>query len=159
MMGKRFHVPFVVLACLLTVTPALAHDSWISRGGFRGPKNGEWCCGANDCFVVSSQSVRVNGTGYELSQTKETVAAGPAKVAQLELKGELVAVVPSWLIAKNAAGDYKLYNVQPGRKAIVDGVPKTLDQLQVGTMLTSTATTTPVNPAARACRTEAAREP
>jgi hypothetical protein len=72
MMGKRLHVLFVVFACLLTVTPALAHESWISRGGFRGPKNGEWCCGANDCFVVSSQSVRVNGVGYELP-TKETV--------------------------------------------------------------------------------------
>ena len=73
MMGKCVHVPFVVLACLLTVTPALAHDSWISRGGFRGPKNGEWCCGASDCFVVSSQSVRVNGVGYELAPTQETV--------------------------------------------------------------------------------------
>ena len=73
MMGKRVHVPFVVLACLLTVTPALAHESWIARGGFRGPKNGEWCCGANDCFVVSSQSVKVNGVGYELAQTRETV--------------------------------------------------------------------------------------
>jgi hypothetical protein len=73
MMGKRLSVPFVVLACLLNVTPAFAHDSWISRGGFRGPKNGEWCCGANDCFVVSAMSVKVNGVGYELSQTKETV--------------------------------------------------------------------------------------
>jgi hypothetical protein len=73
MMGKRVHVPFVALACLLTLTPVLAHDNWISRGGFRGPKNGEWCCGANDCFVVSAQSVRVNGAGYELAQTKETV--------------------------------------------------------------------------------------
>ncbi len=38
----------------------------------------------------------------------------------------------NWLIAKDPAGYYKLYNVEPGRKAIVDGVPKTLDQLQAG---------------------------
>jgi hypothetical protein len=73
MINKRVRMPFVILVALLSVTPAFAHDSWISRGGFRGPKNGEWCCGANDCFVVTAQSVRVNGTGYVLSQTKETV--------------------------------------------------------------------------------------
>lgn len=73
MIARCLRVPFVALACLLTVTPALAHDSWIARGKFRGPKNGEWCCGAHDCFVVAASTVRVNGTGYELSQTKETV--------------------------------------------------------------------------------------
>ena len=48
----------------------------------------------------------------------------------------------NWLIAKDLAGNYKLYNVQPGRKAIVDGVAQSLDQLKLGTMLTSTASTT-----------------
>jgi hypothetical protein len=75
-------------------------------------------------------------------QTKETVPGGPAAVETKQVKGELVAKGSNWLIAKDLAGNYKLYNVQPGRKAIVDGVPKTLDQLQEGTMLTSTATTT-----------------
>ena len=76
------------------------------------------------------------------AQTKETVPAGPASVKTTQVKGELVAKGSNWLIAKDPAGYYKLYAVQAGRKAIVDGVPKTLDQLQVGTMLTSTATTT-----------------
>ena len=58
------------------------------------------------------------------------------------MKGELVAKGSNWLIAKDTLGYYKLYAVQPGRKAIVDGVPTTLDQLKLGTMLTSTATTT-----------------
>jgi hypothetical protein len=78
----------------------------------------------------------------QATQTKETVPAGPAKVKTVQVKGELVAKGSDWLIAKDAAGYYKLYSVQPGRKAIVDGVPKTLDQLENGTMLTSTATTT-----------------
>jgi hypothetical protein len=73
MIRKRLHVPFALFACLLTVAPAFAHESWIARGGFRGPKNGEWCCGANDCFIVSATSIKVNAAGYVLLQTKETV--------------------------------------------------------------------------------------
>ena len=78
----------------------------------------------------------------QATQTKETVPGGPATVKAKQVKGELVAKGSNWLIAKDPAGNYKLYNVQPGRKAIIDGVPKTLDQLKVGTLLTSTATTT-----------------
>jgi hypothetical protein len=63
-------------------------------------------------------------------------------VKTVQVKGELVARGSNWLIAKDPAGYYKVYAVQPGGKAIVDGVPKALDQLQLGTMLTSTATTT-----------------
>jgi hypothetical protein len=78
----------------------------------------------------------------QATQTKETVPGGPASVKTAQVKGELVAKGSNWLIAKDSLGFYKLYSVQPGRKAIVDGVPTTLDQLKVGTMLTSTATTT-----------------
>ena len=78
----------------------------------------------------------------QATQTKETVSGGTAKVKTSQVKGELVAKGSNWLIAKDAVGNYKLYSVQAGRKAIIDGVPKTLDQLQLGTMLTSTATTT-----------------
>jgi hypothetical protein len=78
----------------------------------------------------------------QATQTKETVPAGPAKVQTVQVKGELVAKGSNWLIAKDLAGYYRLYNVPAGRKAIIDGVPKTLDDLKIGTMLTSTATTT-----------------
>jgi hypothetical protein len=78
----------------------------------------------------------------QATEKKETVPGGPASVKTTQVKGELVAKGSNWLIAKDPAGNYKLYNVQPGRKAIVDGVPKTLDEIKVGTMLTSTATTT-----------------
>jgi hypothetical protein len=78
----------------------------------------------------------------QATQTKETVPGGAASVKTTQVKGELVAKGSNWLIAKDPAGAYKLYNVQAGKKAIIDGVPKTLDQLQIGTMLTSTATTT-----------------
>jgi hypothetical protein len=78
----------------------------------------------------------------QVSQTKETVPGGTAKVKTSQVHGELVAKGSNWLIAKDLHGNYKLYNVEPGRKAIVDGVSKGLDELQMGTMLTSTATTT-----------------
>jgi len=82
------------------------------------------------------------GAAAQATQTKETLPAGPAHVKTVQVKGELVARGSNWLIARDPAGYYKVYGVEPGRKAIVDGVPKTLDQLQLGTMLTSTATTT-----------------
>jgi len=78
----------------------------------------------------------------QTTQTKETVPGGPAKVKTVELKGEVIATGSTWLIARNPAGLYHIYDVKPGRKAIVDGVPKTVDQLQVGTMLTAMYTTT-----------------
>lgn len=82
------------------------------------------------------------GAAAQATQTKETVPGGPATIKAKQVSGELVAKGSNWLIAKDAAGNYKLYNVQPGRKAIVDGVSQSLDQLKVGTWLTSTATTT-----------------
>jgi hypothetical protein len=44
-------VPVLALASV-----AFAHDSWISRGGFKNPA-GEWCCGDNDCFAIPADSV------------------------------------------------------------------------------------------------------
>ncbi len=82
------------------------------------------------------------GAAAQATQTKETVPGGPATIKAKQVSGELVAKGSNWLIAKDAAGNYTLYNVQPGRKAIVDGVSQSLDQLKVGTWLTSTATTT-----------------
>jgi hypothetical protein len=94
-------------------------------------------------FVVAAASLCLaTAVAAQVSQSKETVPGGTAKVVTSQVHGELVAKGSNWLIAKDTHGNYKLYNVQAGRKAIVDGVPKTLDDLQMGTMLTSTATTT-----------------
>ena len=86
------------------------------------------------------------GAAAQATQTTETVPGGPATVKTVQVKGELVIKGTDWLIAKDPAGNYKVYDVAPGRKAIVDGEPKTLDQIQMGTMLTLTATTS-VTPA------------
>ncbi|MBI4275567.1 MAG: hypothetical protein HY659_12800 [Rhizobiales bacterium] len=56
----------IVAPSLFIVSFALAHDSWISRGAFKSPISNEWCCGEGDCFVIPSDSVQMNGVGYEL---------------------------------------------------------------------------------------------
>jgi hypothetical protein len=63
----------LLLFSLLIGPPAAAHDSWIAKGGYRGPANGEWCCGQNDCFVVPGSQVKPNGVGYELRSHSEMV--------------------------------------------------------------------------------------
>jgi hypothetical protein len=47
----------LVLAFSLSGFAALAHDVWISRGTYKNPA-GEWCCGAEDCGVVSPNAVK-----------------------------------------------------------------------------------------------------
>lgn len=69
-----------LIAGLITaffVTAALAHDSWISRGGLRNGA-GEWCCGEGDCFVVPSSSVSTGSGGYTLFG-RETVPYSEAQ--------------------------------------------------------------------------------
>jgi hypothetical protein len=94
-------------------------------------------------LIVGAAAVAIAASaGAQATQTKETVPGGAASVKTLQVKGQLVASGTNWLIAKNAAGDYRIYDVAPGRKFIVDGVSKTLSEVPMGTMLTATATTT-----------------
>jgi hypothetical protein len=52
-------------AGLVLASPVLAHDSWISAGGYRNTA-GEWCCGASDCAVVPPENVQMSGAGYHM---------------------------------------------------------------------------------------------
>jgi hypothetical protein len=57
--------PSLLLATtLLPAKMALAHDSWISRGGLRNTA-GEWCCGDGDCPALN-YTPRVTASGYQL---------------------------------------------------------------------------------------------
>lgn len=66
-------------ACVLALVlpsaalPAFAHDSWISRGKFRNPETGEWCCGNHDCFAIPASRVTLGAAGYELPDLGETI--------------------------------------------------------------------------------------
>ena len=58
----------LVLAVSLSSSVALAHDIWISKGIYRNPA-GEWCCGAEDCGVVSRDAVKATKDGYSVVGT------------------------------------------------------------------------------------------
>ena len=100
-------------------------------------------CGTWRVLVVGAGALSLAAVvAAQTTQTKETVPGGPAKVTTIQVKGELVAKGSNWLIAKDATDHYRIYDVAAGTKFIVDGAPKTLAQLQTGTKLTATATTT-----------------
>jgi hypothetical protein len=73
MHGKLVRPSLMAAFIVLLASPSLAHDSWIARGAYRGPVNGEWCCGHNDCFAIPEDRVHTNGVGYELTSHGETV--------------------------------------------------------------------------------------
>jgi hypothetical protein len=55
----------IVLSFSLVSSAAFAHDIWINKGSFKNPA-GEWCCGAEDCGVVSPNAVHASSAGYSL---------------------------------------------------------------------------------------------
>jgi hypothetical protein len=57
-----------VVPLVLCSSAAFAHDIWINKGNFRNPA-GEWCCGAEDCGVVSPNAVKPIKGGYSVHGT------------------------------------------------------------------------------------------
>ena len=64
-MLRKLVFSLLMLVVPLPCTTSFAHDVWISRGTFKSPA-GEWCCGAEDCGVVSSKDVKAGTGGYSL---------------------------------------------------------------------------------------------
>ena len=64
-MLRKLVFSLLMLVVPLPCTTSFAHDVWISRGAFKSPA-GEWCCGAEDCGVVSSKDVKAGTGGYSL---------------------------------------------------------------------------------------------
>lgn len=71
----------IILALLLLTVPALAHDSWISRGALRNGI-GEWCCGEGDCAVMDDGAVTVTARGYHFNGIGRINAGAPGEIAQ-----------------------------------------------------------------------------
>ena len=91
---------------------------------------------------VAALSLAVSAAAQPTT-TKETLPAGAPKITKSQLKGEVVAVGSNWLIASMATtGEYRVFTVAPNKTAMIDGVSKTVSQLQKGTMLTSDVTVT-----------------
>lgn len=55
----------LVLVTTMSGFAAFAHDSAISSGRYKNLA-GEWCCGAEDCGVVSPDAVKAVTGGYSL---------------------------------------------------------------------------------------------
>lgn len=60
-----------------------------------------------------------------------------------KVTSEVVQVDGNYLLVKLESGEVRVFNVNPERKFIVDGVPLSVGQLKPGTVLTATFTTTP----------------
>lgn len=66
----------LIVAVLMFSSYAIAHDSWISKGGYKSPPGatnpGEWCCGQGDCGVYlpdvpgKESKIKITAKGYEL---------------------------------------------------------------------------------------------
>jgi hypothetical protein len=94
-------------------------------------------------LIMCMAAWTVSGAEAQSTQKKETVPKGPSMTSTTQLRGELVAVGPNWLIAKMVpGGDYRLFDVRPGAVATIDGAKKSLSELRLGTMLTAAVTTT-----------------
>jgi len=94
-------------------------------------------------LIIVMAAFVVAGAEAQSTQKKETVPKGPSMASTTQLRGELIAVGPNWLIAKMVpSGEYRLFDVRPGAVATIEGATKSLSQLKPGTMLTAAVTTT-----------------
>jgi hypothetical protein len=86
--------------------------------------------------------VTVGALQAQVTQKTEKVKGAP-KVATEQLTGEVVWVQGNTLVAKmQPRGYYSVFNVKPGREFLIDGQTKHIGDLQPGTVLTATVTTT-----------------
>lgn len=74
-----FGLAILLLLGLGFCAVALAHDSWISRGGHRNSA-GEWCCGEGDCVVIAPGRVVVTAAGYAIVGPTAGASGMPAEV-------------------------------------------------------------------------------
>ena len=84
-------------------------------------------------------------TGSLRAQTKTTTQSvkGAAHVTSARMTGVVDWVQGNTLVAKmQPHGDYRVFDVQPGREFMIDGQTKHIGDLKPGTVLTATVTTT-----------------
>ena len=86
-------------------------------------------------------SVAVGATAQP-TQTTQTVP-GMAKVTTTQLRGEVAYLQGDSLIAKMIPdGNYRLFQLRPGKTATIDGVVMPLNKVKLGTTLTAYVTVT-----------------
>lgn len=67
---------------IVIVTPAFAHEHWISQGGYRDPVSGESCCGEEDCHVLLENEFQAVEGGWVIISTGERIEHARELVSQ-----------------------------------------------------------------------------
>jgi hypothetical protein len=97
-------------------------------------------------FVITGVAVLLAaavGLRAQTTTSKVTAAAGDAKVTTEQIRGEVVVVEGNWLLVRlQPSGQYRYFNIPPGRPFIIDGQTRLISDLRSGTVLTATAITT-----------------
>jgi hypothetical protein len=86
------------------------------------------------------------GTAQQMPKSTTERIAGEAQTTTQQLNGTVVAVEGNNLVVRMSTGGFRTFNVPESRKFIVDGKELSVHELQPGTRLTATVstTTTPV---------------
>jgi hypothetical protein len=93
-------------------------------------------------IIIVILMATVAGFGAQQPTTSKQ-AAGPAQVTKEVLTGEVVWILGNVLVAKmQPKGDFRVFNVEPGREFLIDGQKKLIGDLRLGTVLTATIITT-----------------
>ncbi len=91
--------------------------------------------------IVIGVAIMAMAAGLQAQTT--TTPSGAAQVKTEQMTGEVVMVEGNLLLAKmQPSGDYRVFNVQPGRQFIIDGQARLIGDLKPGTVLAATVTTT-----------------
>lgn len=94
-------------------------------------------------LVVASATLSLaTGAAAQATQTTQSVP-GKAKVTTTQLNGEVVFAQGDYLIVKMIpGGDFRLFQLRPGKTATIDGVVMPLNKVKTGTVLTAYVTVT-----------------
>ena len=98
-------------------------------------------------LAVAAAVLSLAGSAWaQPTQAKQAVPGAP-KVTTSQLKGEVAYIQGDYLIAKMIpGGNYRLFQLKPGKTATIDGVAMPLNKAPIGTVLTAdvTVTETPI---------------
>lgn len=95
--------------------------------------------------LITGVAILAMGLGTLHAQTATTTrqAAGEAVITTNQITGEVLAVEGNTIVGKlQPSGEIRTFNIQPGQKFTIDGLPKLLQDLKPGTVLTATVITT-----------------
>src|SRR4029450_4892935 len=91
--------------------------------------------------IVIGVAIMAMAAGPQAQTT--TTPSGAAQVKTEQMTGEVMLVEGNLLLAKmQPSGEYRVFNVQPGRQFIIDGQARLIGDLKPGTVLNATVTTT-----------------